>query len=166
VPPGLDPTQVLAQVAMEVVDNAGEDWSRLPAGALTEHIEAVHHQYLFRELPELGELAAKVAAVHSARHLELPDVLRLVEELQAYLLPHTAEEEGVLFPAIRALQDGPATSAFGSIANPIGVMTVEHENVGELLRRLDAVTSHYQVPADGCTSYQPLYQRLEALEVG
>jgi regulator of cell morphogenesis and NO signaling len=161
---GLDPTQVLAQVATEVADTASEDWSSLPAGALTEHIEAVHHYYLYRELPELTELAAKVAAAHSGRHPEVQEVQRVVEELQADLLPHMAKEDRILFPAIRALQDGPATFGFGSIVNPISVMTAEHQNVGELLRRLEAATSRYEVPADGCASYQLLYRRLERLE--
>jgi regulator of cell morphogenesis and NO signaling len=74
------------------------------------------------------------------------------------------KEDRILFPAIRALEDGPATSGFGSIANPISVMTSEHEQVGDLLRRLRTATNNYQMPPDGCASYHLLYQRLERLE--
>jgi regulator of cell morphogenesis and NO signaling len=161
---GLDPDQVLAQVAGEVAHSDEQDWSNLPAGALSEHIEVVHHRYLYTELPELVELAAKVASVHAGRHPELTEVQSLVEELQADLVPHMTKEDRVLFPAIRALEAGPASFGFGAIANPISVMTAEHEVVGGLLRRIEAATGHYQVPADGCASYQSLYRRLEQIE--
>jgi regulator of cell morphogenesis and NO signaling len=141
-----------------------EDWDQLGAGPLSEHIQAVHHRYLDEELPALVALAAKVAGVHGARHAELSRVHALVEDLQADLVPHLAKEDRVLFPAIRALEAGPASFGFGSVGNPIRVMTAEHETVGDLLRRLRAATDGYQVPPDGCASYQLLYQRLEHLE--
>jgi regulator of cell morphogenesis and NO signaling len=141
-----------------------QDWAQLTAGPLSEHIQAVHHRYLDEELPALAALAAKVASVHAARHPELTQVKGLVEDLYADLVPHLAKEDRVLFPAIRALAAGPARFGFGSIDNPIRVMTAEHETVGDLLRQLRAATAGYQVPSDGCASYQLLYQRLEHLE--
>jgi regulator of cell morphogenesis and NO signaling len=41
---------------------------------------------------------------------------------------------------------------------------MEHETVGDLLRKLRALSSNYTVPPDGCISYQTLYQALEAFE--
>ena len=35
---------------------------------------------------------------------------------------------------------------------------------GELLAELRAATNGYEVPSDGCASYEQLYQRLAALE--
>ena len=40
----------------------------------------------------------------------------------------------------------------------------EHETVGEILRRLQAVTSGYALPPDACTSFQALYSGLRKLE--
>jgi regulator of cell morphogenesis and NO signaling len=74
------------------------------------------------------------------------------------------KEERVLFPAIRTLIAGPATFPFGSIGNPIRMMTIEHDRVGALLAQLRAVTGGYRVPADGCASYRSLYERLAHLE--
>jgi regulator of cell morphogenesis and NO signaling len=141
-----------------------QDWVKLSAGALSEHIQSVHHGYLDEELPGLVALAAKVETVHATRHPELAQVKGLVEDLRDDLVSHLIKEDRVLFPAIRALEAGPASFGFGSINNPLRVMTAEHETVGDLLRRLRTATNGYQVPSDGCASYQLLYQRLEALE--
>jgi regulator of cell morphogenesis and NO signaling len=155
-----------AVAAITATPSAGgnQAWAQLTAGPLSEHIQAVHHRYLDEELPALVALAAKVAGVHGARHPELAPVNRLIEDLRADLVPHLAKEDRVLFPAIRALEAGPATFGFGSVTNPIRVMTTEHETVGDLLRHLRAATNGYRVPSDGCASYQLLYQRLEHLE--
>ncbi len=90
---------------------------------------------------------------------------QLVTDIQADLWPHLAKEERVLFPAIKAVAEGRDASGGGSLANPIAVMTAEHESVGRLLHRLRAVTGGYEVPGDGCASYPLLYQGLEAVEL-
>ena len=132
--------------------------------ALADHIEATHHAYLHAELPELDALAAKVASVHGERHPELAEVHRLVVALRLDLEPHLLKEERVLFPAIRALVDGAREFPFGTVQNPIRMMSMEHERAGELLAALRDVSSGYWVPEDGCASYRSLYERLAALE--
>ena len=44
------------------------------------------------------------------------------------------------------------------------MMTLDHEQAGELLAQLRQVTRDFDVPADGCASYRSLYERLEHLE--
>jgi len=44
------------------------------------------------------------------------------------------------------------------------MMMREHDTAGEILRELRKLTSDFTVPADGCLSYQTLYQALEAFE--
>jgi regulator of cell morphogenesis and NO signaling len=160
----VDLPHAIAAITATAPAGGQEDWAELSAGPLSEHIQALHHRYLDEELPALVALAAKVASVHAGRHPELAEVNALVDDLRADLVPHLAKEAGVLFPAIRALEAGPVRFGFGSIDNPIRVMTAEHETVGDLLRRLRTATGGYQVPSDGCASYRLLYQRLEALE--
>ena len=132
--------------------------------ALADHIESTHHTYLHAELPALDTLAAKVAGVHGERHPELAEVHRLVVALRADLEPHLLKEEQVLFPAIRALVGGGREFRFGTVHNPIRMMSMEHDRAGELLAALRDVTGAYRVPDDGCASYRSLYERLEALE--
>lgn len=132
--------------------------------ALADHIEATHHSYLHAELPTLDALATKVAGVHGERHPELADVHRLVVALRADLEPHLIKEERVLFPAIRALAEGVRGFPFGTVQNPIRMMSMEHDRAGDLLASLREVTGGYRVPDDGCASYRSLYERLAELE--
>jgi regulator of cell morphogenesis and NO signaling len=156
--------QEVEQALAEVKGARGEHWSGGAPGDLISHIEAVHHAYLYRELPDLVALATKVRGVHGDAHPELATVEEIVRGLQDDLVPHMRKEDLVLFPAIRALEEGPSTFGFGTIANPIAVMTAEHETVGTALKQLRAATGGYTVPDDACTSYRVLYQRLADLE--
>jgi regulator of cell morphogenesis and NO signaling len=145
--------------------DGGTAWTALDVAALADHIESTHHAYLHAELPDIVALADKVRTVHGSRHPELSEVAHLVDAIAADLEPHLAKEERILFPAIRAIAGGQRDFPFGSVLNPIRVMSQEHDAAGELLARLRSVTSDYAVPADGCASYQSLYERLEALEL-
>lgn len=161
---GLDPVEVAAALDASATPPTGSSASRLEPAALADHIEATHHAYLHAELPELTALAAKVLDVHGERHSELAEVRRLVGDLHADLEPHMLKEERVLFPAVRALVGGTRDFPFGTVRNPISVMTAEHDQAGELLAQLRTATAGYVVPDDGCASYRSLYARLEHLE--
>jgi regulator of cell morphogenesis and NO signaling len=161
---GIDEADV--RVALADAGPGGDSgWTALAPDALADHIVATHHDYLHAELPLLDDLAAKVLSVHGDRHPELAEVRRLVSAVRADLEPHLRKEEQVLFPAIHALAGGRRDFPFGSIANPIGVMTAEHEQAGELLQELRAATGDFTTPDDGCASYRSLYERLAALEL-
>jgi regulator of cell morphogenesis and NO signaling len=160
---GLDAEHVTAELA-GVDDDVDVNWTALDPPALAAHIVDTHHAYLHTELPQVHALAGKVLAVHGDRHPELVEVTRLVTELCADLEPHLLKEERVLFPAIRELAAGRADFAFGSVANPIRMMNLEHDRCAELLEALRLETAGYTVPDDACASYRSLYQRLEALE--
>jgi regulator of cell morphogenesis and NO signaling len=161
---GVDPVAVEAKIAAAIPDG-DVTWAALPPAELADHIVATHHGYLHEELPLVEALAVKVRSVHGERHPELAEVERLVAAVRADLEPHLMEEERVLFPAIHALAAGERDFPFGTVANPIRMMGVEHERAGELLSELRRVTGAYEVPADGCASYRSLYERLEALEL-
>ncbi len=163
---GLDADEVARSVADLPRVDGDASWTGLDPAALADHIVANHHAYLHEELPAVELLAAKVESVHGERHPELAAVTRLVRELRADLEPHLMKEERVLFPAIRALtRDHQTQFPFGTVANPIRMMMLEHDTCGELLVELRAATGGFAVPADGCASYRSLYERLDALEL-
>lgn len=160
---GVDPLVIATELA-GIDDGRLDEADGLGSVALVEHIVSTHHAYLHEELPLLETLAAKVRDVHGSRHPELERVAELVGEIRADLEPHLAREELVLFPAIKAMADGQTTFSFGSVANPVKAMMVEHDRAGDLLRRLRTVSGDYAIPDDACTSYRLLYERLAGLE--
>lgn len=130
---------------------------------LVAHIEQTHHAFLKRELPRLEKLARKVAAVHGEEH---PELLALQDELlkfSADMESHTLREEQVLFAAIRQIGGGQPSTLRG-LANPIAVMTAEHEDAGESLETMRRLTNGYVPPVDACGSYRALLSGLQTLE--
>lgn len=164
---GLDLEAITAELQAIPTRSAAEaepGWDGIDG--LVDHLEATHHAYLRGALPRLVALADKVAGVHGANHPELTAVAALVHELRADLEPHLLKEERVLFPMIRDLAAASTAPTFqcGTLMNPIRVMLAEHDTVGELLAEVRAKTDEYQVPDDGCASYQALYAGLAELE--
>jgi regulator of cell morphogenesis and NO signaling len=122
--------------------------------------------YLGDALPRLEALLSRVIDAHGERHPELHDVRATFLELRHDLEPHLLKEEQILFPMIRQLFGSQEVPTFhcGSLQNPIGIMCLEHDTVGELLARLRTQTSLYTTPGDGCASYRALYEGLAELE--
>jgi regulator of cell morphogenesis and NO signaling len=113
-------------------------------------IETRFHATHRRELPELIRLARRVEAVHADK----PDVPRglakLLETMETELEEHMQKEEQVLFPLMRK-------GGHPMIVHPIGMMRHEHDNHGEHLRALDALTTGGVPPAGACNTWRALY---------
>jgi regulator of cell morphogenesis and NO signaling len=162
---GVDP-QLVLDALLATQKGSEPDWASMGLVELVDQIEATHHAYLHTELSRLGALAEKVTAKHAVRHPELEEVRSTYAELSEDFTPHLTKEERVLFPMIRELATSPTAPTFhcGSLQNPISVMMLEHDGVGELLEKLRALTNGYQTPANGCASYRALYDGLAELE--
>lgn len=163
---GLDAQTVADELSAMHADDSVAEWASLGLAELVDHIETVHHHYLWAELPRISALVDKIVTVHGERHPELADVQRLYTELRSDLEPHLVREEQELFPLIRQLAaaaDGPQVDTH-EIAAQIATLMSEHETVGELLEELNRVTSGYTTPADGCASYAASYRALAELE--
>lgn len=163
---GLDASAVADALERKAGPRSEAGWAALHVDQLADHIEGVHHRYLWDEMPRLSALVDKINGVHGERHPELAEVQRVYEEVRADLEPHMQKEERVLFPAIRVLAHASHRPdfRFGTVANPISVMLGEHDRVGELLARLRELTNGYTPPADGCASYRAAYEGLAELE--
>ncbi|WP_370680639.1 iron-sulfur cluster repair protein YtfE [Comamonas sp. GB3 AK4-5] len=133
----------------------GPDWSQASDTALVDHILARYHAVHREQLPELIRLARRVEQVHGDREdcpVGLADHLAaMAQELES----HMKKEEAVLFPLIARGQ-----GALGGM--PIHVMRGEHEEHGESLRRLLALTDQITPPRGACTTWRVLYSGLQA----
>lgn len=163
----LDAETLAAELSVIRPDEPPAEWASLPMVELIDHIVSVHHQYLWDELPRIGQFVDKIFQVHGDRHPELAEVQRLFVELRADFEPHLSREEEAIFPAIRehlTSAGGPSGSAEDSLPDDIQVLMEEHETVGEILEKLRAITDGFTVPADGCASYSETYRALGVLE--
>lgn len=149
---------------------AEHDFVSLKLGELIDHIVETHHVFTKSEIERLRALLNKVCGVHGQNHSELTRLRSLFEVLSAELEPHMMKEERILFPYIFQMENATQnhiaiqTPPFGTVANPIRMMMIEHDRAGELLKEMRELTANYSVPADGCISYQTLYQALDAFE--
>ena len=160
--------EMLGEVRQSKPDANG--FSDLSLSALTTHIVSTHHVFTRDEMNRLEELALKVIGAHGANHPELLHIGELFQRLCDELRPHMLKEEQVLFPYIVAMEQAATRNQprpfapFGTVKNPVRMMMMEHDKAGEILGELRDLTANYQVPPDGCISYQTLYQALEGFE--
>jgi regulator of cell morphogenesis and NO signaling len=169
---GVDVADVMDMLTEATVQKSGAatDFQSLSLPELITHILDTHHVFTKSEMERLGALTAKVIAAHGINHRELIPFGELFKLLCADLRPHMFKEEQVLFPYILSMTEAKANdqpgpfAPFGTVNNPIRMMMREHDNAGQLLRELRALTSDYEVPADACISYRTLYQAMEAFE--
>ena len=151
-------------------ESGAVDFQTLSLTELVTHIVETHHIFTRSEMARIEALSAKVINAHSANHPELLKVANLFQRLAADLKPHMFKEEQVLFPYIVGMEQAEAKgqpfpfAPFGTVRNPVWMMTKEHDSAGEILRELRLVTADYKVPPDACMSYQALYRALEGFE--
>ncbi len=154
----------------EVQGKGSPDFQKATLTELVGHILDKHHVYTKEEMTRLERLIDKVISAHGENHPELRSLGGLFQQICADLRPHMLKEEQILFPYIvemerSAVENRLAPFApFGTVKNPVRMMMMEHETVGDLLLEVRALSSNYTVPRDGCISYQTLYRALEAFE--
>ena len=169
---GVNLERILREVT-EITATPGPSGPRFNSwdlGTLVTYIQVNHHEFVRRTIPVLLTHTQKVATVHGESHPEMREVARLFGLVAEEMTSHMAKEEHILFPYIVALEQASAAghgappSPFGTVRNPIRMMEMEHETAGAILHELRAATSDYNVPADGCFSYQTLYRGLADFE--
>ncbi|HEY8227933.1 MAG TPA: iron-sulfur cluster repair di-iron protein [Pyrinomonadaceae bacterium] len=137
---------------------------------LINHIVGRHHSFTRLEIARLNALLEKVCVAHVKTHPELLQINVLFRELGADLETHMTKEERVLFPYVIRMEAAAHQLVplfrppFGTVANPVRMMMLEHDRAGELLKKIRKLSADYNPPADACLSYQTLYAALEALE--
>jgi regulator of cell morphogenesis and NO signaling len=164
---------------MKLIEQAGKtlaqgdgalDLKRASLSELIGYILDKHHVYTKDEMARLEPLAEKVLTAHGENHSELLAIRDLLRELFTDLRPHMFKEEQILFPFVIEMEKSrtqnrrPPFAPFGTVNNPIRMMLMEHDTVGELLRELRKLSGDYQAPPDACISYKTFYEALEAFE--
>ena len=150
--------------------NGTTDFQKISLIELISYIVETHHKYTKDTMHRLDDLILKVCKAHSEKHPEISQLYSLYCHLCADLVPHLMKEEVVLFPYITRLELASKENSpfqmppFGTVKNPVRMMTQEHETAGEILSKMREVTNDYKVPEDACNSFRALYYELEEIE--
>lgn len=134
-----------------------QDWD---IDFLSDYIKNVHHKYVREKGPIIAGLASKVASVHAQQH---PELTRLSQELHSFLedlYSHLDKEEEQLFPLTKS--SGQLTVE--QTEELIRFLVSEHEDAGDELRQLRAITDNYTLPAQACHSYTALFEQIKSFE--
>ncbi len=154
---GLNPEALLSELEpLQQLDSQSRDWRSASPGELIDYILRRFHEQHRQDVPELIRLARRVEQVHSERADCPAGLADHLEAMFQELLSHMVKEEQVLFPMLLAGQDGEARS-------PISLMRLEHDQHGEALARLEALTDDITTPADACNTWNALYAGLARL---
>lgn len=137
---------------------------------LADYITNTHHKFSREKLPEIGKYAHKVSQVHGGNHEELKEIFHEFTMMHKDIINHLDKEERILFPYIKKLVEAEESGEeleepdFGSAANPIDMMEEEHDEAGDSMKKIRALTNDYTLPEDACTTFELLYKNLEAFE--
>ncbi len=132
---------------------------------LAHDIVDTHHAYMWEEMPRLQALVEKVHRAHGDRHPELAQVNELYTEAVTELDPHMTREERSVFPSIARMEKTGIPGTSGALAAHIETLVREHTVVGDLFKKINAVTVAYTRPEDGCGSYRAMLDGLEEMEL-
>ena len=167
---GITVDELLSLIETEPKPAGERQWNDAAMADIIRFIVDSHHRYTREAIAFLPPIARKVREVHGERHPELITVDVLTSEIATELLPHMLKEEQILFPFIVALEGAmtagttPPMPFFGTVKNPVRMMMLEHETVGEKLAEIRVLTNNYMLPEGACNSYRILFEKLQELE--
>ena len=169
---GVPVEQALNLLATVKEDSTADtaNWGGASAQQLIHHIVGRHHSYVRIETPRLMTMFEKVVSRHGQAHPELAPIRDLFQALTEELAVHMQKEENVLFPYFEQMESAaaqgtaPPPAVFGSVEMPISRMLADHDDAGELLAKIRALSAEYQAPDSACPTYRALYHGLEEFE--
>lgn len=158
---------------IEAIDNEitrGYNYNDWELDFLIDHIINIHHKYVEENIPLLLQYANRVAQVHGHHYKEVVEINRLVEAVSQELAAHMKKEELILFPYVKQMVKGiksgikPGLPHFGTVNNPIQMMFEEHENAGDVFKKIAELSNDYTPPEEACNTFRALYSKLEEFE--
>lgn len=155
---------------VDEVQSREHDYNSWELDFLADYIINTHHTYVKESMPMMLQYANKVAKVHGEHAPEVVEINKLVTDVVEELAQHMGKEEEILFPLVKdmvaIMKNGDETVSFhcGSINNPIRVMEMEHENAGDIFKKIAELSNNYQPPEWACNTYRALYAKLEEFE--
>lgn len=169
---GIDPATIqreLEELKSTPLDR-GQNYAAWELSFLADYIVNAHHSYLKENLEQIAVYARKVAEVHGANHPEVIEIARIFDKIATDMAAHLREEEEVFFPAVKrvdaARKSGtePGTKDLAAIGDSLEKLDEEHNEIGDAVHAIRALSKDYTVPDDACNTYMLTYRKLREFE--
>lgn len=146
------------------------NWDREPLSAVIGYIVQKHHAYCRHAIATIEPLLSEVARQHREKHPEVRRITLLFAKFSSELLRHLVKEEDTLFPYIARMEEAASRKevlprpTYGSVANPVRMMMMEHEASNEDFKMIRQACNNYACPADVAPNISVLYATLQEFE--
>ena len=141
-----------------------QEWDKLSDSEIVEIVLEKFHVPTYELLDELTVYVNKVARVHGPNHPYLLELQDLYVQLREEMAVHFKKEEVMLFPQIKRYSQTKLEDDLSKLQTMITQMEIDHDDVGNLLRKIREVTSDFSLPEDACNTFRLTYLKLEELE--
>ncbi len=147
-----------------------ENYAGWSLSFLIDYILNNHHTYINENAGPIAAYAHKIATVHGGHHSELLQIAAIFDKLAAELAEHLREEEDVFFPAVKRAETAgkagatPEAKDRETITSSLAKLGREHEEVGDAIHRIRHLAKGFEVPDDGCNTFEVTYRKLEEFE--
>jgi regulator of cell morphogenesis and NO signaling len=134
---------------------------------LIDFICNIYHEYIYQEMPSLGNSLQSFSLSHQKKYPEFITVAELFEKLAAILMLHNKHEDEIIFPYIKQIDSAyrkkePYGNLFvRTLRKPLNIVEKEHVQILELLNRIKIATNQFFIPEKACANYGVLYKKLE-----
>lgn len=144
-------------------------FSEMSASQLVAYIVSIHHAYVKQAMPLIHSHLEKVAFKHGDHFPYMKEVAKLFSEIKEEMTSHMDKEETILFPIIYELEKNINTGkrtrvGISFIEGPVTLMENEHEQAGNILDKIRALTENYTAPANACNTFILCLAELEEFE--
>jgi len=168
---GIDFEQLYNELArIDQPTSNGHKFDEWALDFLSDYIINTHHKYVAEANALIIQYSDKVAKVHGHHYKEVIEINELFHALAEELQMHMRKEEMILFPYIKQLammqrNEIPASPPpFGTIQNPIRMMEAEHDNAGDIIKKIASLSNNFTPPEEACNTYRALYAKLEEFQ--
>lgn len=160
----LPPEEIVTKLqdAMKLPARGAQSFGTMTLAALIDHILEKHHTYVKASLEMISFHTQKVARVHGKSNPGMVEVAELFQAIKQDLIPHLEQEEQILFPAIKALEQEQAPQQ--DIKSLLAVLQRDHEAAGAAFSKIRTLTENYQPPLNACNTWKVSYAELQEFE--
>jgi regulator of cell morphogenesis and NO signaling len=133
----------------------------------------MHHDYLRRVFPLLKEQLSEFVANHKNRFPELPDLEAKVDTLQGRMMGQLSEEEEIIFPYIRQLENAykdKDKDKYGvlfvrAMRKPLDAFLKKAQDwLPAQLIDIRKITNNYICPPNACIKHRVVFGLLQELD--